>query len=63
MQNEIMALDSKGKEHVLVRLSVEIWFDGEKVEISNSIHVENDTVVAKSSSKDDTNVYYKRYQR
>ena len=63
MQNEIMALDSKGKEHVLVRLSVEIWFDGEKVEISDSIHVENDTVVAKSSSKDDTNVYYKRYQR
>ncbi len=49
MQNKIVALDFEGKREVLDMLNIEVWLDGEKVEITGSIPVEDDTVVTASS--------------
>ena len=49
MQNKMVALDFEGKRDVLDMLNIEVWLDGEKVEITGSIPVENNTIVTTSS--------------
>lgn len=49
VQNKLATLDFEGKCEALGMLDIKVWLDGEKVEITGVIPVENDTIVTTSS--------------